>query len=290
MNYKKVIKPLTIALAISCTPNLLYAEEGCQQAESLYQQAKTAVDSTERLILMEQATSLCKTSYGLHYQLGRLYVSENKHEKAEETYTEAYGLAPTSKERAQVLGRKAELFHKSGMKVKAMEAIEASRDLIKLEGGTIPDWINSLTLEIESSLEVDGVVQSKDISSVLASRSFAVMPKINLRILFEFDKSSLLPQGRMQIHELAKALESTLRNNEAKVDVIGHTDKQGDNQYNETLSLKRAQRVKDELVSINPYFADRIYASGKGETDLRFPGNSETDHLNNRRVEIKLAN
>ena len=47
--------------------------------------------------------------------------------------------------------------------------------------------------------------------------------------------------------------------------VTGHTDRLGSNEYNQKLSERRANAVKDYLVS-NNVPADRINANGKGET------------------------
>src|SRR6185295_6666253 len=48
--------------------------------------------------------------------------------------------------------------------------------------------------------------------------------------------------------------------------VIGHTDRVGAVPYNDTLSLRRAERVRDELVKVG-IAADRISVAGRGERE-----------------------
>lgn len=80
--------------------------------------------------------------------------------------------------------------------------------------------------------------------------------------LFAFDKAVLKPEGKAMLDDLVRQL------NGAQYDVItatGHADRFGSNEYNQKLSERRANTVKDYLVSKNVQ-ASRIDAEGKGET------------------------
>jgi len=80
--------------------------------------------------------------------------------------------------------------------------------------------------------------------------------------LFAFDKSVLKPEGKAALDDFARQLGG------AQYDVVfvtGHTDRFGSNEYNQKLSERRAQAVKDYLVS-RDIAANRINADGKGET------------------------
>jgi OOP family OmpA-OmpF porin len=80
--------------------------------------------------------------------------------------------------------------------------------------------------------------------------------------LFAFDKSVLKPEGKAALDDFARQLSG------AQYDTIlvtGHTDRFGTNAYNQKLSERRANAVKNYLVSKNVP-ANRITAEGKGET------------------------
>jgi outer membrane protein OmpA-like peptidoglycan-associated protein len=69
--------------------------------------------------------------------------------------------------------------------------------------------------------------------------------------------------------------------------VIGHTDRVGPVPYNDTLSLRRAERVRDELVKAG-VAADRILVAGRGEREPLVPTADEVAEPRNRRVEINV--
>jgi outer membrane protein OmpA-like peptidoglycan-associated protein len=69
--------------------------------------------------------------------------------------------------------------------------------------------------------------------------------------------------------------------------VIGHTDRMGTLEFNDTLSLQRALRVKAELIR-QGVAADRIEAFGRGEREPAVPTEDEVAEPRNRRVEINV--
>jgi OOP family OmpA-OmpF porin len=80
--------------------------------------------------------------------------------------------------------------------------------------------------------------------------------------LFAFDKSALSSTGKDTLTTFAEKLKSL--NLEAVV-AVGHTDRIGSESYNQKLSERRAQSVKDFLVG-QGVPADRIYIEGRGES------------------------
>lgn len=117
--------------------------------------------------------------------------------------------------------------------------------------------------------------------------------------LFQFDKSdeaNMLTQGKQEIKDVADAI----RNETAEIshiDVIGYTDPDGTESYNQVLSAHRAQSVKNMMVNYG-LSADLIAAEGRGKTNLLITDCSEKHTQNrtarlacnqpNRRVEILL--
>jgi OOP family OmpA-OmpF porin len=80
--------------------------------------------------------------------------------------------------------------------------------------------------------------------------------------LFGFDKSVIGPEGRKMLDDLSAQLKT------ANVDVIhvtGHTDRLGSNAYNQKLSERRAQAVREYIVA-GGFTDNKIDAKGMGET------------------------
>ena len=102
--------------------------------------------------------------------------------------------------------------------------------------------------------------------------------------LFEFDKSELKPEGKEKIREYRElAKEELSRAN--KVIITGYTDNVGAPDYNATLSLKRAEAVRDHLISLG---ADptKFQVSGAGEAKPIADNSTEEGRAQNRRVEV----
>ncbi|MCU0804637.1 MAG: OmpA family protein [Burkholderiales bacterium] len=91
-----------------------------------------------------------------------------------------------------------------------------------------------------------------------------VQEKITLAadVLFDFDKAVLRPEGRAKLDDLVGKLKPIALE---VIIAIGHTDRIGSKEYNQKLSVRRAEAVKAYLVSkgIEP---NRIYTEGKGLT------------------------
>jgi outer membrane protein OmpA-like peptidoglycan-associated protein len=101
-------------------------------------------------------------------------------------------------------------------------------------------------------------------------------------LLFQSAKSTLLSSAQVKLDQVAKALLSVRARN---LIVEGHTDSQGSDSYNQGLSQRRADTVRDYLVQ-RGYPAERIQARGKGEGSPIADNASPEGRANNRRVEI----
>jgi outer membrane protein OmpA-like peptidoglycan-associated protein len=69
--------------------------------------------------------------------------------------------------------------------------------------------------------------------------------------------------------------------------VIGHTDTKGELAYNDRLSLARAEKMRDMMVSLG-IPAERIQAAGRGKRELLVPTEDNISEPRNRRVEINV--
>jgi outer membrane protein OmpA-like peptidoglycan-associated protein len=102
-------------------------------------------------------------------------------------------------------------------------------------------------------------------------------------VLFVSGKAELLPIAQKKLDDVAKALNDV--DESQKVVIEGHTDSNGDDAFNMTLSQQRADSVRTYLIS-RGVKAERITASGKGETQPLATNATPEGRANNRRVEI----
>lgn len=103
--------------------------------------------------------------------------------------------------------------------------------------------------------------------------------------LFDFDKSVLKPEGKRGLDNLLAKVKG------ADIEiyiVVGHTDSIGTDEYNRKLSLRRADSVKNYLVSQGvPQI--KIRAEGRGESEPVASNKTAGGRSQNRRVEVTVV-
>lgn len=97
---------------------------------------------------------------------------------------------------------------------------------------------------------------------------------------FDTDSYELKPGAVAELRRISEVLN---KYPQTIIEVGGHTDTRGSEEYNQTLSEKRAETVKNELIN-NGVMAQRIDAVGYGESRP-----ISSDHAMNRRVEIIIV-
>ena len=102
-------------------------------------------------------------------------------------------------------------------------------------------------------------------------------------VRFAHDKSALAPNAPMILDETVTALQ---RCPGRQVRLSAHTDSTGSDKYNEALSQRRAESVRQYLVS-HGIDASRIEAHGYGESQPIADNATEEGRAKNRRVEIE---
>jgi OOP family OmpA-OmpF porin len=104
-------------------------------------------------------------------------------------------------------------------------------------------------------------------------------------VFFDFDKAVLKPEGKAKLDDLVGKLKNVALE---VIIAIGHTDSVGSKEYNQKLSVRRAEAVKAYLVSkgIEP---NRIYTEGKGLTQPIADNRTAEGRAKNRRVEIEVV-
>jgi len=97
---------------------------------------------------------------------------------------------------------------------------------------------------------------------------------------FDYDSSTLKPGAYSELRRISEVLN---KYPQTTIEVGGHTDTRGSEEYNQVLSEKRAEAVKRELIQ-NRLSPQRIRAVGYGESRT-----ISSDHAMNRRVEIIIV-
>jgi outer membrane protein OmpA-like peptidoglycan-associated protein len=108
-------------------------------------------------------------------------------------------------------------------------------------------------------------------------------PSIDLYIPFEYNSDKLKTEAMLTLKRLGAALKDT-RLSGYRFKIAGHTDAKGSAEYNQKLSERRAEAVRNYIVFQYDIEPDRIETVGFGKTQLLDPLKPE-DGIN-RRVQI----
>jgi outer membrane protein OmpA-like peptidoglycan-associated protein len=103
-------------------------------------------------------------------------------------------------------------------------------------------------------------------------------------LLFDFDSDRIRPDAAANFQELARSLNKFGNSN---LLIVGHTDSQGDDAYNQGLSQRRANAASAYLQS-QGVPASRITTSGRGEAEPVATNDTEAGKQLNRRVEVAI--
>lgn len=118
-----------------------------------------------------------------------------------------------------------------------------------------------------------------------ASTTHIQLPKdqqVNIQISFDFDSAALRADQKPKLATLCQVMQGI---DVQLFRIVGHTDASGSADYNQRLSLLRAEEVKRHLVSDCGIAAPRLEAVGVGE---QFPYNEQNPRADeNRRVEFQ---
>ena len=168
--------------------------------------------------------------------------------------------------------------------------------------GTGESTLTQITPDSASSLLANKSYQSHQISRVVPNcpAPVAAMPTvtppltveketpvltekvtIDLEVLFETDKAVVRPEYYAKVAELAEFMTQYPN---TVVTIEGHTDSRGKDSYNQTLSQRRVNAVKEVLISQFGVAEDRLTAIGYGESQPRASNDTVEGRQLNRRV------
>jgi OOP family OmpA-OmpF porin len=101
-------------------------------------------------------------------------------------------------------------------------------------------------------------------------------------IEFDYNKYNIKEQYYPRLNKVVAIL---MNNPGLKVEIAGHTDGIGSSQYNQTLSEKRAQAVKEYIVN-QGIPSSQLLTAGFGKEKPIAPNTTEEGRAKNRRVEL----
>ncbi len=230
-----------------------------------------------------------------------LHVAKQSLDVAERSFNDD-GDSPATKDFSYIAIRKAQLADSSaraGLALKEREA--ADREAQSVQASQLSDartQLNSTKNNLEKTqdqlarekaareaAEKAAALAMADLNRLAAVKqeSRGMVITLSGGVLFASNESTLLPAAVLKLNEVADVL--IKGNPDANMVVEGHTDSQGQRQYNMDLGQKRADAVKNQLVA-RGVAADRIKSVGVGP-DRPIADNKSTEgRANNRRVEI----
>ena len=230
-----------------------------------------------------------------------LHVAKQALDQAERSFNDD-GDAPQTKDFSYIAIRKAQLADASARAALAVKEKEAAeREAQNLTMSQLKKAQNELS-STKSNLEKtqDQLAREKaareeaekryaqamaDLQKIASVKqeSRGMVITLSGSVLFPTNESTLLPGAIIKLNEVADAL--TKGNPDANIVIEGHTDSQGQRDHNMTLSQKRAESVKDQLVA-RGVAADRIKTVGIGPDRPIADNKTAEGRANNRRVEI----
>ncbi|MEE1946192.1 OmpA family protein [Pedobacter sp. KR3-3] len=142
-------------------------------------------------------------------------------------------------------------------------------------GGFIGKRMDKQAAEIQNAIPNAEVIREGE----------GIIVKFDSGILFDFDKFDLKDAAKQNVQSLAASINQYPGTD---IKVIGHTDSRGTEQYNMTLSEKRAAAVKAYAVSQGVPPA-RLITVGKGFSEPIADNATDAGRAANRRVEIVIV-
>ncbi|MCB1516670.1 MAG: OmpA family protein, partial [Hyphomicrobiaceae bacterium] len=146
-----------------------------------------------------------------------------------------------------------------------------------LAGGAVGAYMDQQEAELRAQLQGTGISVTRVGDQIILN-----MPS---NITFDVDSSAVKPAFNSTLQSVALVLN---KYNKTLVDVYGHTDSDGSEEYNLNLSRQRAVAVANVIAGfgVDPR---RFYVDGKGESQPIASNNTEAGKAANRRVEIQIS-
>lgn len=143
-------------------------------------------------------------------------------------------------------------------------------------GGVIGNQLDRQAAELRQQLANDGIT--------IVNAGDRLIVTVPNDITFDTDSSTVRPALRS---DLVKVGQNLVNYPNSNVQIIGHTDSDGDAAYNQGLSERRARSVAD-ILQANGVSGSRIRTIGQGENNPIASNLTAAGKAQNRRVEIVI--
>ena len=143
-------------------------------------------------------------------------------------------------------------------------------------GGVIGNKMDKQAKEIKEALPGAEVVRVNEGIKVTLSEN---------TVNFDFDSSNLTSVAKTNLNKLAEVLKN---NPDTNINIYGHTDSKGSDEYNLSLSDRRAAAVKSYLAS-KGIASSRMIPMGVGEKEPIATNDTDAGRAQNRRVEFAIT-
>jgi len=141
---------------------------------------------------------------------------------------------------------------------------------------------------VDNDTDKDGVLNAQDICpNTLVGEtvnSDGCPEKITLLIKFENNSAEIVPES---YHIMQKYADFLIKYTSYSANIVGYTDSKGSSKYNQNLSEKRANRIKEMLIQ-KGVDRSKVSATGKGEANPIADNTTAEGRAKNRRIEAEL--
>jgi outer membrane protein OmpA-like peptidoglycan-associated protein len=146
-----------------------------------------------------------------------------------------------------------------------------------LAGGGVGVYMDNQEAQLRQRLASSGVSVTR-----VGDRIVLNMPS---NVTFDSDQAAIKPQFYDTLNSVSLVFQEY---DKTLIDVVGHTDASGEDDYNYDLSRRRASSVAQYFAS-QQVNSDRFNVEGRGEREPIASNDSETGKSQNRRVEITIV-
>jgi outer membrane protein OmpA-like peptidoglycan-associated protein len=152
---------------------------------------------------------------------------------------------------------------------------------------SVQDLERALFPEVQPEMLTRGIPKQPRPEQAAPRPSLLSVPEqpiaVALNVFFETNSDKILPKYHADLDKLGEALKGHA---DIPVEIAGHTDSIGSDQYNQVLSERRAESVKRYLVQNFSIPSERVTAKGYGKNQPRETNETPRGRSINRRVEV----